>query len=497
MKILQIIASDPAERKQEEVRTFAMETKNLHVSTPAGSIRIEPGSDDRIHLRALKRLRAADAETAKDFLSRIQLRNRVEDGVWVLEAEWPDPSVFSSAAKRIDSVSVDLELQVPRGLDIEARSGGGDLALRGAKSAMLDTRNGSVTADEVEGILNAESGGGDIQAAKIGEARLRTNNGRIRANSVGDAADLWTGGGDIQIEDCEGASKVETRNGSIKVEHAGGSATALSGGGDITLRGAKSAELNTRNGSVTAENVEGILNAESGGGDIRATNAGETHLRTNNGRISAASIKGFAELWTGGGDIRIDGGEGAIKAETRNGRIDVKNAEGLISAESGGGDISVENAGESHLNTRNGAIQVRNTHGGLTLASGGGDLRVSGCRGEVKGYTKSGKISIVETTGPIAAATEGGDISIDLPETSDAIRDEFTTKSGAISVNLPLHASVRLVGETRSGRINLDPAVEAGRKLLEPTRFEAALGEGAGSIHLQTGGGDISISVRP
>jgi DUF4097 and DUF4098 domain-containing protein YvlB len=127
--------------------------------------------------------------------------------------------------------------------------------------------------------------------------RIQSSNGSIRAEEIEGMADLTTSNGGIRLRNIRGHAEVRTSNGAVDVQ-------SVDAG--VNIR--------TSNGSVTIDNVRGSLQAATSNGAIRGTLADSTpnepiKLSTSNGSI----------------DIRIQmPRNNDITASTSNGSVTVR-----------------------------------------------------------------------------------------------------------------------------------------------------------------------------
>jgi DUF4097 and DUF4098 domain-containing protein YvlB len=90
---------------------------------------------------------------------------------------------------RMLSVSTDLDITIPKGLDVEARG-----------------RSGDLTVDDVGGSVDVSNGRGDVRLNGIGkDVKIESSrSGLVRASDVKGNLDLEGRGGDVQIENIQG-----------------------------------------------------------------------------------------------------------------------------------------------------------------------------------------------------------------------------------------------------------------------------------------------------
>lgn len=211
------------------------------------------------------------------------------------------------------SRNVQFTLTLPTLFNLDARTSGGDVKIRGPLTGELRgaTSGGDISLTNLGGYVTMTTSGGDIQAGTIeGDAFLKTSGGDIRLGSVSGEAEVSTSGGSIRVENAKKDLRARTSGGDITIGEVGGSISASTAGGDIKIQRAS--------GSITAN--------------------------------------------TAGGDIRINGGTGIVKAKTAGGDILLENISGSVEAKTAGGDVEVElipsGSGRSRMVTAGGDVKL-------------------------------------------------------------------------------------------------------------------------------------------
>lgn len=178
----------------------------------------------------------------------------------------------------LNNVSIDYEITAPRGTQLEAGTGSGDLRLSDLGSS-----------------LRASTGSGDIQASGFtGHVELRSGSGDIHAElqSANDVS-AHSGSGKISVSGIEGGLFAETGSGDIDVSGRPAAGWQLrSGSGDVTLH--------TGNAGFT-------LDASTGSGEVHSDPSISTHGSLGHHHV-AGEVNGggpTVRISTGSGDIRI------------------------------------------------------------------------------------------------------------------------------------------------------------------------------------------------
>lgn len=196
------------------------------------------------------------------------------------------------------------------------------------------------------------------------------------------------------------------------------------------------------------------------------------------GPISASNVNG---------DLRLDGSSGAVTTEGTTGNLTVDVGSGSVRI--------VRHTGNGSIDTGSGEVRVTGLRGDeLNVDTGSGSVELTDVEVETLLVdTGSGE---VDGSGVGAAVinvdTGSGGVDFDMLR---APRDiTVDTGSGSVTFALPegLNADVTL--ETSSGTIEMDFPLEIRR--WERDEVRGRVGTGGGSIHIETGSGNISIRKR-
>ena len=187
------------------------------------------------------------------------------------------------------------------------------------------------------------------------------------------AADLQidTGDGSVETETLNGRLKIHTGDGSVKSQAVSGNVDIDTGDGSITLDGAKGdIRLHTGDGHIDARNLDGTVNANSGDGHVKIDGRFDSlDVKTGDGSIDARIAPGskLSQGWsirTGDGSVNI------VLPPDLQANIDASTNDGHITS---GISLTVEGTfSNSQLHGKmNGGGQS------LTIHTGDGSIRLS------------------------------------------------------------------------------------------------------------------------
>ncbi len=195
---------------------------------------------------------------------------------------------------------------------------------------------------------------------------------RIEVHMPKDAdLEIDTGDGSVNTQPLNGRLKVHTGDGSVRAEAVTGNVDIDSGDGSITLEGAKGdIRLHTGDGHIDARNLDGRVDASSGDGHIKLDGRLDSlNIKTGDGSIDARLQPGsqVASSWmirTGDGSVDI-----VLPADLKA-NIDASTNDGHISL---GIPVTVEGT------FSNSQIHGKMNGGGqpVTIHTGDGSIRLT------------------------------------------------------------------------------------------------------------------------
>jgi len=249
-------------------------TVNVYVSTGSGYVRVSPGSDSQVHI-----VGHVKSGNGSSWFSGGSPEERVKQIV-------ADPPIEQSGnevriGKRNSdwqrNVSIDYDITMPKGGNLDAGSGSGDLRINDIAGGLkAGTGSGSIDVHAIGGAVALNTGSGDIRADLITptSTKAETGSGSIRLNGVTGGLKANTGSGDIEIQGQPTSDwKLETGSGSVTLATGGAhfSLDASTGSGSV-----HSDPPITTHGSLEKHHIIGDINGggptvrvETGSGDIR------------------------------------------------------------------------------------------------------------------------------------------------------------------------------------------------------------------------------------
>jgi DUF4097 and DUF4098 domain-containing protein YvlB len=250
----------------------------------------------------------------------------------------------------------------------------------------------------------------------------------------------------LRVRVPEGASlRLETVYGEIRVENTAGRV-----------------EVHTISGPVTLESLSGEVQAEGISGDMRASKiGGRLRLACKSGDLQAEDLSAGGEVVSVSGEVIVRRAGG-----------------GKLEAKSVSGDVFVEEAGMAQ------PID-------LTVESVSGDISLTRARGQIVFKTVSGDANAQQVEAvTLQSQTVSGDVSLGLlaPFTGTL---SANTVSGDMTVRLPETSSFRFTLSTQSGELHCGLTAQDANQT--GTLYTGRVGDGTGTINVQTRSGDVTL----
>jgi lia operon protein LiaG len=173
--------------------------------------------------------------------------------------------------------------------------------------------------------------------------------------------------------------------------------------------------------------------------------------------VTATGMKGDFRVEVGSGDVRVSDSQAEVSIETGSGDVALEGIQGVeLAVETGSGEVTGH-----RLTTQT-----------LSIETGSGQIEVGGIGAD------RAKIE-----------TGSGEIKVDLARDVRVL--SLDSGSGDISVRIPKDVGAKISAETGSGGIETDLPLKV--TLRKRNELSGTIGDGNGSIRIETGSGDVEI----
>ena len=304
-----LVGASPAAADRDVVREQSDQTvevlgfTTLEIVNARGRVDLVPSPDAKIHLTALKIVRAVGRERAEELARSIVVETAIREGRYLIEVRYQKRhnvrinfwDFFKVDGVRLPGYEVRITCQVPRGLPVTVRESSGDIRSEGLSGAqVLKSSSGDIEVESAGGSLEVSSSSGDLRVLSVRQALVKSVSG------------------DVVVRQAAGPLRVSTSSGDITVSGAGDSLTLASVSGDIRAdRAPRGLDVGTSSGDVVAHGLSGSVRVGTSSGDVR---------------LSLVESVRAVEAKTSSGEIRLqlDPAVGcALDMTTSSGTIDV------------------------------------------------------------------------------------------------------------------------------------------------------------------------------
>lgn len=212
-------------------------------------------------------------------------------------------------------------------------------------------------------------------------------------------------------------------------------------------------------------------------------------------RIQVPQGQDFA-LFLAVGETQVQGVDGEILIDTGSGPVHTRNSRGELSLDTGSGDITVRGFdGQLDVDSGSGTVEIHDVTGtDVVLDTGSGSVTAVGVTANLfEVDTGSGSITLEGVDAPdVTVDTGSGNVEIELLGDVDDLN--IDTGSGSVTVWMTEAVGARIEMDTGSGGIEMDVPMEVREANRDHVR--GSIGDGRGSIYIDTGSGTIRLMRR-
>lgn len=233
----------------------------------------------------------------------------------------------------------------------------------------------------------------------------------------------------------------------------------------------------------------------SGSREVELAGSGQGMEAWADLRIAVPDGQDFA-LFLAAGETHVRNVNGTFLVDTGSGPVEAHSVTGELVIDTGSGDVVVEGFdGELEVDTGSGHVELTDVSGDdLTADTGSGDVTGSGIRaGALSVDTGSGEVVLSGVACPnVTVDTGSGEVELELLQDVDEL--DIDTGSGSVTVRVPDAVGARMVLDTGSGGIDMGLPLEV--QQARRNFLQGVLGDGDGTIRIDTGSGNIRIVAR-
>jgi putative adhesin len=337
--------ADQLIRQQSELTAPLAGIREVRVENARGSIELSPGTDDRLHVTAIKTARGLDRAEIERFARDTRVEAGVQGGRYVIHVHYPHREelrfgLVDILRGRFDLPRVDMRLvlTLPARMPAALVSTSGDLATRAFEGPQrLESTSGDVRVEGAAGTVDVHTTSGDLDARRTARLLVHSTSGDVTVTQPAGRVDVHSTSGDVTITAAHDSVRAETVSGDMRVEGSPRVLVISTVSGEIVVPGSVrgTAQVTTTSGSVR-------LGLGREAGDVRV------------------------ETVSGDLDVRLPAGSGAaLDAHTTSGTIDAS-----VPLQIG---RATRHALTATVGPGGPALVLRSVSGDIHLIPGGGD----------------------------------------------------------------------------------------------------------------------------
>jgi DUF4097 and DUF4098 domain-containing protein YvlB len=238
-------------------------------------------------------------------------------------------------------------------------------------------------------------------------------------------------------------------------------------------------------------NDDGTFNDRNRGRRVRITGDGSGLEAAANLVVSIPAGKTVA-LNLGVGSVNVSNVNGNISVDAAA-DVTTENTKGSLSLDTGSGSAKITNAdGDLTIDSGSGEVTISKVKGSiLKLDSGSGDIRADAITVDKADLDSgSGEVTI-SGLGARTILLDSGSGDVDIALTGDVDRLDIDSGSGSVTLRIPSTLGAELDIDAGSGGVKSELQIQVTH--YESDRLVGKIGDGKGSIRIESGSGEVRL----
>ncbi len=227
--------------KMEFDRTLEMSTDRISAvefDVGAGSLDIVGTSGNEIKIHAT--IESDDYRDMDDLVEAFE-----DKMMFSIERQSEYAMVYAKTKNNINwgkskNIAIHLEVELPRGMDLVIDDGSGSITVENIDGLLkIDDSSGSITLRDIGNDVQIDDGSGSIQIADVnGDVSIDDGSGSIELKNIIGSVDVEDGSGSINGKDIDGDFKLDDGSGDVVLKNLGGQFKLVDdGSGTIKVNG--------------------------------------------------------------------------------------------------------------------------------------------------------------------------------------------------------------------------------------------------------------------
>jgi len=428
---------------------------------------------------------APDANQAKDFANRLEIRVEPSSSELSIRTIYPDGAHGHGV-----SYCVRYEVTLPETAPLELRDSFGSVSVTGVKAnSEIITSHGSLEFRDGRGTQRLENSFASVKVANNqGDVTIETSNGAVDVTGVTGALNARDRFASVMAARVSKGVTIINSNGAVQVSDSGGNGDIKNSFGNVAVHNFRGGlTVNNANGRVEAMNVEGPAELNTTFGEVHFSNmGGQLSIRTSNSSVNGEKVRGPAAVQTSFGSVTVSDLQREARVQSSNGSISIARVRG-----------------EANLKTSFGTVQANDIGGLLTVENSNGGVKAANTRG-AQITTSFGPVILDDVAGPIQVENQNGAVDATSAARGGCQPIIIRTSFSTLRVRLNGEASYRVAARTTFGKIRTDFPLNVSASgsnddlngTIGPGHCEMRLTDANGNIEILKGGTTVNASAR-
>ena len=348
----------PVQRFSEEQRVALDGDLPLVLENRRGSIRVEGWNETEAQAILVKRLYHRSRETAGELADSVELAVDRQQGQRL--------RVEIGAAIDADHIETDIELKLPRSMEVKIENGRGPVWVSGLSNGVTVTTSYDPTEIErIEGDVRVESRRGPVRVREVsGRVEIYNQHGSITASEVGGDLVAETRNASIRVQDVTGTARLKDRHARIHALRVQGDLTVEATHTEVHAEGlGSSANIGSTYRPITVIGAAQGVSVEARNSEVEITRVeGDVNVDTIYRPVSVTRVQGTTTVRARQARVQLSDNAGPIDVETSDHRVQVRNPGTSVRV------VSSHSSVELDATEINGEVDLQTTYGDITLS---------------------------------------------------------------------------------------------------------------------------------
>jgi hypothetical protein len=462
----------------------------------SAKLKMVPWEKQEVSIKLSVTVSSGDESQELDYLKALSISDDSSDGELTVTFEKPKETTVNGIMGFFRNLfrgghfsrEISGEIYVPRGNSFTSDMRYGTVSVSGMKGEInfLGTGN-AITIRECTAVKRIENPYGKIRIKKSGGTLqlVSQSSDQIEIEEFDGTADLKADYSDITVRSVSKSVSIHNVSGSNSIEDIQGNVTINANYSTISILRVKGdADITSRSSAM-----------------IRVSDAGGVKIDAHYSAMTVSSIRGksgaAAEIRNQSGTVTIDDLTGPLTIDADYSEITMAGING-------------KNGAGTSITNQSGSVAIKDLSGPLTIDADYSEITLTGIKGDVVLNTTSGTVKADSVAGNWRSKTEYSTINVTALRAqqivvtnssnpvkffcaSAPLKAEIRNTYGDVEMTIPSSYSGEVLLEAKYGTIETDFPVRT-KSLGGGAYAVGKVGNGSGSIEIETTSGNINVS---